>query len=360
MKKLSVFIFYLLIACLHSQAQSPSFRPYHRGKIITRYMVSKSIQGNHAGEAARRRLTIYLPPDYGQEKKRYPVIYLLHGYGGDDRLTCEGIGLRRVADYSILRGHTRAAIIVLPDSHTAYGGSFYTNSTYTGKWADFIAVDVVDYVDKHFRTIPAKDMRGLSGISMGGNGALKIAMLYPGRFGAVYAMTPAVLNWSDGNNVYRPPFKTISRSKSMQDIEDDYGSMLMIDLGLVYSPNEKKPPFFVDLPASYINDSLVIDSAVKRRWEENFPTRMIDQHLDALKGLHAIKLDWGRNDEGKHVPQTCLEFSRKLEAYGIRHFAEEYLGGHAGNLEGLEGRFCTEVLPFFDTYLRRHQPKHPK
>ncbi|HEY5391553.1 MAG TPA: esterase family protein, partial [Hanamia sp.] len=67
--------------------------------------------------------------------------------------------------------------------------------------------------------------------------------------------------------------------------------------------------------------------------------------------LRAIKMDWGRNEAGRHVPVTCLQFSKELEWYGVKHFAEEYLGGHAEHLEGTDGRIYTEILPFFDTYL---------
>jgi len=47
-----------------------------------------------------------------------------------------------------------------------------------------------------------------------------------------------------------------------------------------------------------------------------------------------------------------MEFSKKLERYGVNHFAEEYLGGHADKLPGVDGRFYTEVLPFFERYLK--------
>ena len=83
----------------------------------------------------------------------------------------------------------------------------------------------------------------------------------------------------------------------------------------------------------------------------DFATNIIESHLTALRSLKAIKIDWGRNDAGRHVPVTFLEFSKKLEWHGINHFAEEYLGGHAEHLEGTDRRIYTEILPFFDTYL---------
>ena len=64
--------------------------------------------------------------------------------------------------------------------------------------ADIVFKDVVNYIDQHFRTIAYRNSRGIAGMSMGANGALKIAMLYPEVFGAVYAATPATMNWSRG------------------------------------------------------------------------------------------------------------------------------------------------------------------
>lgn len=78
---------------------------------------------------------------------------------------------------------------------------------------------------------------------------------------------------------------------------------------------------------------------------------MVDSHLQTLKNLNALKIDWGRND-APSITITCLEFSKKLEAAGVNHFAEEYLGGHVDKQSGFDGRLYTEMLPFFNTYLK--------
>ena len=273
---------------------------------------------------------------------------------GEDSTTMAGLGIDHLLDTAIAVKRIKPVIFVLPNSFTKYKGSFYTNSTLTGKWGDYIAKDVVGYVDKHFRTIPDKDSRGIAGASMGGNGALKMGMLFPDVFSAVYAATPATLNWSDGINTSVDAFKVISDAKNDSAIFNNASSMVMVmvDLGRTYSPNLHKPPFYADMPAYYIGDSLVIDTAVVNKWTSNFATNMIESHLTALRSLKAIKMDWGRNDAGRHIPVTCLEFSKRLEWYGIKHFAEEYLGGHAEYLDGTDGRVYTEILPFFDRYLR--------
>jgi S-formylglutathione hydrolase FrmB len=351
MQKITATVLLTLISLTFSFGQNL------KGKVLHERFLAPSIEGNPAGEDAMRRLTIYLPPGYYQCKQHYPVIYFLHGMYGQDSATMADLEINYLLDTAIAVKHIKPVIFVLPDSYTKYKGSFYTNSKLTGNWADFIAKDVVDYVDKHFRTIPNKDSRGICGASMGGNGALKMGMLFPDIFSSVYASTPATLNWSEGINTSMVAFKIISDAKSDSGIINNVSAMIMTDLGRTYSPDLNKPPFYADMPAYYMDDSLIIDTNVVNKWTQNFATNMIESHLTALKSLKAIKMDWGRNDAGRHVPVTCLQFSKKLEWYGITHFAEEYLGGHAENLDGTDGRIYTEILPFFDTYLNFESQK---
>ena len=221
-----------------------------------------------------------------------------------------------------------------------------------GNWADFISKDLVRYVDKNFRTIPNRNSRGLTGHSMGGHGALKIGMLYPEIFGSVYAMSPAVLNWAEEMNVNNPAFKVISSAKNEIEISGDFFNLVMTSLARAFSPNEKKPPFFANFPATYRGDSMIVNVDVVRQWEANFPLNMINDQLPGLKSLNALKIDWGRNDEFPHIPVTCLQFSKKLEAYGVSHMAEEYNGTHGDRISGMEGRIYTELIPFFNAFLK--------
>src|SRR5580693_9043039 len=176
-----IFVTILLI----SISLTISFGQNLRGTIIHARFLAVSIAGNPAGEDAVRRLTIYLPPGYYQSRQHYPVIYFLHGFNGEDSATMDDFGINKLLDSAIYIRHIKPVIFVLPNSFTKFKGSFYTNSALTGKWADYIAKDVVNYVDKHFRTIPNKSSRGISGASMGGNGALKMAMLFPDVFSSV-------------------------------------------------------------------------------------------------------------------------------------------------------------------------------
>ena len=350
-------VLFLLVISVTTHSQ-----PNKQGKIVVQKFLAPSIQNNKGGEDPLRQVSIYLPPGYEEKNQRYPTIYFLHGVGGNDSLMFLYTGLKELMDKAISSGRIRPMILVMPNSDNRFRGSFYTNSTLTGNWADYIGKDVVAYTDKNFRTIPERNSRGLSGHSMGGNGALKIGMLFPDVFAVVYSMSPAVLNWSHDFTIRNSGFKRISKSKTQQDIlkgssddgpfdEAGFYAAVLSAMGRAYSPNESNKLLQANLPVSFIGDSAIYNVEVIKQWEKNFPVNMIEHHLPGLRSLVALKIDWGRNEEYNHIPATALQFSKKLEAYRIKHFAEEYIGDHSNMLGGFEGRIYTELLPFFDTYL---------
>ncbi|MBY0476175.1 MAG: esterase family protein [Chitinophagaceae bacterium] len=335
-----------------------------QGKLVRLEFTAASLQNNKGGEDPLRQLTVYLPPGYDQGTQRYPVIYVLHGYGGTDSVMMSvWINFKQLLDEAIKTGKMRPMIVVAPNSNTKMQGSFYTNSSVTGNWADYIGKDVVQYMDKNFRTIPDRKSRGLCGHSMGGNGALKLGMLFADTFSAVYALSPAVLNWHGDFTLSSRGFKRISKLNNEEAIIkglnesdqtgdfDAFFAAAFTAMAEMYSPNASKKELLADFPVSYIKDSAVYDPKVISQWEAQFPFNMIDHYLPQLRSLTALKIDWGRNEEFSHIPFTSLQFSKKLEAYRIKHFAEEYIGDHGNMLGGFEGRIFNELLPFFDNYL---------
>lgn len=126
----------------------------------------------------------------------------------------------------------------------------------------------------------------------------------------------------------------------------------VIAAGRAFSPNNNKPPFYADLPYTYVDDGLIVNFETLELWKSNLPNEMIDDHVNDLKQLKAIKIDWGRDDFFTHIPPTSRIFSRKLEEFGINHFAEEYNGSHIDKIYTVDGRFLNDMLPFFNTYLK--------
>jgi enterochelin esterase-like enzyme len=90
-----------------------------QGKLIRREFIAASLQNNQAGEDPMRQLTVYLPPDYELSNKRYPVIYVLHGYGGTDSVMMSvWINFKNLLDEAIKTGKVRPMIVVAPNSMT--------------------------------------------------------------------------------------------------------------------------------------------------------------------------------------------------------------------------------------------------
>jgi len=347
----------LLLLCMFSLFS------FGQGTVITQKFIAASIQNNKGGEDPNRSLMIYLPPGYEKSNQRYQTIYFLHGFASTETEMMEWLGFKSLMDSAIKSGKMRPMILILPNSDTKYHGSFYTNSSLTGNWTDYIGKDVVQYIDKNYRTIAERNSRGLCGHSMGGYGALKVAMNFSDVFSAVYAMSPGGMHFANEFQIKHNSLKRLTQQKNMDSLlkkaqpptnfeEFPFFEMIFASLARAYSPNEKNTILQADLPVSYSNGKMEVNTAVVKKWEANFPINMIEDHLPALKRLTALKIDWGRNDDFAHIPTTNMQFSKKLEAFGVKHFAEEYIGDHGNMLAGFDGRIFTELLPFFEKYLK--------
>jgi S-formylglutathione hydrolase FrmB len=317
------------------------------GTIVTKIINSVYLK-NTGGENPNRRISIYLPAGYDHSTKHYPVIYYLHGFLNTDSITPD---MKNVLDLAIAKNKIRPYILVIADNNTLFSGSFYSNSSLIGDWTDFEAKELVNYMDKNFRTIATRDGRGIGGHSMGGYGALKLAMLYPDVFSCVYAMSPGLLAFVKEFGPNSDSYKQLAAIKTKDQLDKTYYPRVIAACARAWSPNPNRPPFYFDLPFNYVGDNLVVDTAVYEKWRSNMPLYMVDSYASNLKKLKAIKLDWGRNDAPR-FPLQCGMFSQELENHGIEHYAEEYIGTHTNKLWTTDGRVLDEMLPFFNDYLQ--------
>jgi enterochelin esterase-like enzyme len=339
MKKywLIIAAFFIFQNCI---CQTPS------GRIVSFVIAAKTLK-NSGGENPNRKVSVYLPPSYDNGNKRFPVIYYLHGFMGNDSIT---VNMKGILDRGISQQKIRPFILVIASQYTLYEGSFYTNSSLTGNWADFTAKELVEYVDKNFRTLAARESRGIGGHSMGGYGAIKMGMLFPEVFSSVYALSPGLLAFVKEFGPNSDSFKELGKIKTVEELKKTYYPKVIVAVARAWSPNPSKPPFYCDLPFSYKGDSLMIDNAALQKWNDNMPVYMVDEYADNLRKLKAIKLDWGRNDASR-FPVQCGMFSQRLENLGIEHFSEEYIGNHVNKIWTTDGRVLNDLLPFFNEYL---------
>ncbi|MBI5304896.1 MAG: hypothetical protein HY868_22370 [Chloroflexi bacterium] len=150
-----------------------------------------------------QKLRVYLPPSYYDSQRRYPVMYLLHGYGGPYN-EWERWGLLDALDPAIRSGIAQPMIVVMPNGLMAQNiPSYFFNHAPTAggaKWGDYIWKDVVAYVDANYRTLPQRESRAIGGISLGGQGALTLGMTHPEVFKVVGAHSPSFrgpTGWTD-------------------------------------------------------------------------------------------------------------------------------------------------------------------
>ncbi|NJB84269.1 pimeloyl-ACP methyl ester carboxylesterase [Lewinella marina] len=317
-----------------------------QGRVVVDSLYSERLENDY-GENPTRAVSVYLPPGYAEGSGRYPVIYYLHGFLNDHTLTAEMVD---ALDYAIAHRRVRPFILVVADNRTRIDGSFYSNSELFGDWEDFVAIDLVRYADENYRTLPRRASRGITGHSMGGYGALKLAMRHPETFSSVYALSPGGLTvvGEYGPNSYT--FQELAGIKDMETLMDAYFPKVIVAFGRAWSPNPDKPPFYVDLPFEYVGDSLVVHPEILDKWYDEMPLHLIEDHLPALRSLSGIALDWGRNAGDRFVRQ-CEMFSQRLENVGIAHQAEEYIGTHTSGIFTRDGRVPTDMLPFFDARL---------
>jgi S-formylglutathione hydrolase FrmB len=321
------------------------------GRVVVAHLDSKLLHGNPGGENPRRRVSVYLPAGYeANSQKRYPVVYYLHGFTWNDSLIFNKDGMKALLDQAIAAGQIRPFIMVVPDEQTRFGGSWYTNSATNGPWADFTARELVAFIDKEFRTLAKPGSRGLAGHSMGGGGTVRLALAYPGTWAAAYALSPAFLG-PHPSYLPGPGVGPALRAASVAEALRSHTTLAAVSLARAFSPNPKAAPFGANFPGSLGADSLARRDAVLARWVLASPTYTLPIHPAALRQLRAFAFDWGAQDEVKHIPPTCRQFSNLLTVYGIRHTAEEYEGTHGSRIMGATGRMYQQVLPFFNKHL---------
>ncbi len=132
---------------------------------------------------------IYLPPDYESSARRYPVVYLLHGFTDDETAWVQFGEVNLAADRGIAERQIPPMIIVMPDAGVSWYINNYNNEV---RCEDFMIAEFIPFIDSEYRTRAAKEFRGVSGLSMGGFGSLVFSMKHPDVFAACAAFSAGV------------------------------------------------------------------------------------------------------------------------------------------------------------------------
>lgn len=333
-----------------------------------------SLRSNTVGVSSRQRLLVCLPPSYDrQPERRYPVLYFLPGYD-DPAWVFTGGGvddfrLRDALDRLQAEGRIEEMIVVIPSGMTPLGGTFYTNSPVLGNWEDYIARDLVTSIDERFRTLSNRGARVISGTTVGGSGALLLAMRHPDVFGAVYVLDPVVLkpgvlreagffepartarllDLQQTWDAMPGPQARLARTLFMQsrlcsDSESDRFQAFFLTLGAAFAPDPARRGLPVRLPYRRSGDAVVPDLEAQRKLESGLGEweGKIARYGANLRRLRLLVVDYGTDTELRLLPEGCAHLVELLKAAGIPHQARP----HPGNSEdGFNGRMEDFLLP---------------
>jgi S-formylglutathione hydrolase len=322
------------------------------GRIITETVHSPSLEGNLFGDSPDRPVTIYLPPSYEtQTGKFYPVVYLLHGFGDDHNVWIHGNDLfdpGNILNYMqswLAQGRVKEMIIVMPNSHNRFGGSWYSNSSATGNWADYITRDLVDYIDRHYRSLPQRDSRAVVGHSMGGYGGMTLGLDYPDVFGCMgsisglldMAQYPVVISWAFADGAKLKNLSTFAAQ--------DFNVQVAIAMSAAIAANADNPPLYADFPWERDDSGqLVQKQAVWNKFLERDVLRRLSKNVEALRSMRAIYVDCGTSDPFNFIADA-RRVHDELQRLNIPHHYHEFAGGHVTHFMASTG----EALELFSS-----------
>lgn len=223
---------------------------------------------------------LYLPPSYKESDDKYPVLYFLHGANENEkRWSTRGL-TDLMLDRMIADGEIGEFIVAIPFG----ANSFYTNSVSGERWEDMVIQEFIPMIESTNRVIGTRSGRAISGISMGGYGALKLAMRYPDMFSSVSAHSAMLLDDFDDANI-----------------------------------DPRRAQLYTVLFESIFGINKSMDY-----WDQNNPLRMA---RESDLGDLAIYFDCGTEDEYGFY-EGATELHEILEARGIAHEFHLYPGPH--------------------------------
>jgi hypothetical protein len=317
-----------------------------RGTYVVDIVPAPSLAGNLIGEPLEQQVVVYLPPSYQTSDRHYPVLYALFTtsslriYRADED-TAEQLGTTaRSAMNLALRSGSQEMIIVIPALANNLGLlNFYANSPVTGNLEDYLAIDLVDYIDANYRTIPAKESRAIFGEYFHALSALVIGAHRPEVFGAVSVLHP-VIHTPEQSMMETTTLSPLAQ-ELVQDLfaeaqewpadtgilpftarfpQSDYlpaALSLSISYGMAFVPDvEGGPPFF-SYPYPVAGEPP--DPVILQRWKDGLGNinEKLQPYADALQTLH-ITIDYYENVAGYNHAEP-LYLSEQLSNLNIQH-----------------------------------------
>ena len=317
-----------------------------RGRIDTHFLESSLLKGNPLDDPIERELVIALPPGYDEEpERRYPVVVCLSGFTGAGYMMLNrsawAPSLPERHDRLLAAGEIEPMILVMPDCFTRLGGSQYLDSAATGRWESHLLLELLPFVEAHYRTRPAPDGWGVMGKSSGGYGAIVQGMKHPDRFSAIACHSGDMYF----EYCYLPDFPKTLRTveakggllrflqwfeASPKKSTEGMTALNVIAMASCYSPKEpypgpKDPDLGIEFPFEWGTGELKAETW--GRWLEHDPVRIYPRYLEALSAMKLVFLDCGLRDEF-HLQFGARMLRDRLRQAGLAVAHEEFDDGH--------------------------------
>jgi enterochelin esterase-like enzyme len=245
------------------------------------------------------RYAVYLPDGYGAGQLHYPVLYLLHGAGGDEHAWQDLGHIKEKADRLIASGVIPPAIIVMPGCPACWWVDGAREHAETAFWSDLVPA-----IDTRYRTIETRGGRLVAGQSAGGYGAVRFALRYPDRIAAAAALSPAVYSESvpqfSAARVQPPFLGTDGRFSPAAWDQQNYPALLP-----AYFAQPYRVPFYL---VSGDNDRLGIAFETALLFKRLFERQPDRTEFRVVDGDHSWKV-WGATIDG--AMQYLFQFADK-------------------------------------------------
>ena len=326
---------------------------------------SQALANNAIGNPTLRDMMVYTPEGYDPDgEQEYPVVYLLHGLPFSDStyisidewdpwIDPNGVfktypdfpqeGFRNWIDNLIETERIDPLIIVMPDAESAgFGFCFYTNSVLNGNFEDFIATDLVNFIDDRYKTLANNTGRAVIGHSQGGYGAIKLGMKHPDVFGVVAAHSPPLV--FEGFKAFFPAIIAENPDGMNGPDPAKFLTSSIYAFSAAWSPNLGNPPWMVDLPFEYPSGEIVENTWL--RWLEHDPLTMLGTYGMDFASLNGIYFDAGLSDVFGFWQATDI-FDQVLNTQGIDHTYQTYDGDHFDKMFSrleISLIFCSEKM----------------
>src|SRR3954453_738917 len=306
-----------------------------RGRLDEHVFASDALRGNRLGGPHERPLWVYAPPGTSDDTA-LPALYLIQGMTGQIDMWRNRSAFRpnvvELVDRLFVDEGCPPARVVFVDAWTSYGGSQFVDSPAVGDYHTYLCDEVVSFVDGSYAT----SVRGITGKSSGGYGAMVTPMLRPDLFSglATHAgdalfelcylpdFRDAVRALRDSYDGSFEKFWTVFRSRPAFSKGSDFPLLNTYAMAECYSPGE--------LPFDTKTGEL--QPEIWEKWLAWDPVRMVDRYADALRGLRAIYIDSGKRDQF-YLDLGAEGFRRALERIGVTDVFFELFDGTHSSIE---------------------------